>query len=312
MKLTKLLTVFVGIAVLICMTATAGMSAEATWVTDFAKAKQTAAKEKKDLLVNFTGSDWCPYCIKLHDNVFSKKEFQEAIPKKFVMVTLDFPKDKSKQSKEEQQQNKKLQDQYSVSGFPTIYLMDADGKPFAKNVGYGGDSAADYVKDLLNKDQIRVKRDNLLTKAKSAQGVEKAKLIDQALSLMDNEIALAFYKDEYKEIIAADADNKAGLKSKYEGIVRAEDLKGKIQDIMSSAQGDQDAMKQAIPKLTALITDDSSDAEKFQVLFARANLKYQNQDKDGSKADLEECLKVSTDPAKTTQIKNILSRVFNQ
>ena len=61
------------------------------WLVDFEKAKLTAKTESKDILMDFTGSDWCGWCIKLRDEVFTKDEFKSAAPQKFVLLELDFP-----------------------------------------------------------------------------------------------------------------------------------------------------------------------------------------------------------------------------
>src|SRR4051794_3904234 len=105
------------------------------WVSDFEKAKQTAAAENKDLLIDFTGSDWCGWCIKLRKEVFDLDAFKTAAPKNFVLVEIDFPQNKSKLSNATQEQNAKLQTQFGIQGFPSIVLADAQGRPYAQT-GY--------------------------------------------------------------------------------------------------------------------------------------------------------------------------------
>ena len=105
------------------------------WSHDFEAAKKQAAEQKKDLLVDFTGSDWCGWCIKLNEEVFSHDPFKTGVADKFVLVEIDFPRDKSKLSDETQKQNAMLQKQFSIQGFPTILLMDAAGLPYAQT-GY--------------------------------------------------------------------------------------------------------------------------------------------------------------------------------
>ena len=68
-----------------------GSAAEGLWQTDFKAAQAKAKQEKKYLLVDFTGSDWCTWCIRLHNEVFDKDAFKTAAPKQFVLVELDFP-----------------------------------------------------------------------------------------------------------------------------------------------------------------------------------------------------------------------------
>ena len=59
------------------------------WIADFDEAVKLAKAEKKDLFVDFTGSDWCGWCKKLDAEVFSKEEFLTAAKKSFVLVALD-------------------------------------------------------------------------------------------------------------------------------------------------------------------------------------------------------------------------------
>ena len=82
--------------------------------------------EKKPLLVEFTGSDWCPPCIAMRKNVFSKKEFLDAAGKKFILVELDFPKG----DKELKEKNDPYAEKYKIEGFPTVILFDSAGKEF--------------------------------------------------------------------------------------------------------------------------------------------------------------------------------------
>ncbi|MDG1833377.1 MAG: thioredoxin family protein, partial [Verrucomicrobiota bacterium] len=71
------------------------------WLTNIEKAKEVAKKEGKAVLVEFTGSDWCPPCKALKKNVFNSNEFKAYAKKHLVLVELDFPRDKSKVSKEQ-------------------------------------------------------------------------------------------------------------------------------------------------------------------------------------------------------------------
>lgn len=122
-------------------------AAELTWLTDLDQAKARAAAEKKYVLLNFTGSDWCPFCVKLQKEVFSKPEFAEYAQKHLVLVEIDFPR-KKEQPPELKKANKKLQDQHKVTGFPTLVLLDSQGKQVGKKVGYGGGGLAAVLADL--------------------------------------------------------------------------------------------------------------------------------------------------------------------
>ena len=98
------------------------------WSSDLDKALAQAKKEKKQVLVEFTGSDWCPPCIAMRKNVFSKKEFVEAASKDYVLVELDYPKGDEALKKK----NDPLAKKYKIEGFPTVILMDPEGKEFTR------------------------------------------------------------------------------------------------------------------------------------------------------------------------------------
>lgn len=116
------------------------------WETDFAKASTHAAKEGRFILLDFTGSDWCGWCIKLQKEVFSQDEFKTFAKDNLVCVELDFPHRKA-QSAELKEQNKRLSKEYGISGFPTIILLSPQGETVAKT-GYRPGGAKAYVEHL--------------------------------------------------------------------------------------------------------------------------------------------------------------------
>ena len=112
-----------------------------TWHTDLVKAIEISTKEKKPLMLFFTGSDWCGWCIRLQKEVFYKPEFIEWANDNVVLVDIDFPKNKSKQSTELQQQNNLLQQQFGIQGYPTIHFVrpdKIDGKTSLTKLGNTG------------------------------------------------------------------------------------------------------------------------------------------------------------------------------
>jgi thioredoxin-related protein len=112
------------------------------WQTNYKQALAQAAKENKQVLLDFTGSDWCPYCIQMDREVLSKSQFENFASKNLVLVKLDYPR-KKKLPASETQQNDQLQQQYSIEGYPTYVLLDSRGKEVKRVIGYvdGGPSA---------------------------------------------------------------------------------------------------------------------------------------------------------------------------
>lgn len=116
--------------------------AEAKWSTDLPASQTQAKKDKKLVLINFTGSDWCGWCKKLQADVFTTKEFDTYAKDKLVLVEIDFPNQK-KQSAELKKANEALQTRYKAEGFPTIVVLNGEGKEVWRQVGYmhGGPKA---------------------------------------------------------------------------------------------------------------------------------------------------------------------------
>jgi uncharacterized protein YyaL (SSP411 family) len=112
------------------------------WQTDVPKAQAQAKKENKLVLLDFTGSDWCGWCIKLNHDTFSKPEWADFAKKNLVSVEVDFPQAKE-QSESLKKANEALQKKYNVEGFPTIIVMKPDGTVVWKQEGYlaGGPKA---------------------------------------------------------------------------------------------------------------------------------------------------------------------------
>ena len=124
--------------------------AEATWLTNFEEAKKVAIKEGKPMLLDFTGSDWCPPCKALHKNVFSTEEFAKEAAGKYVLVELDFPRTKPL-APEVKAQNSELQKKYAITGYPTVLLVDAKtGEVFGRTVGFGGWTPRQYLDKLAS------------------------------------------------------------------------------------------------------------------------------------------------------------------
>jgi thioredoxin-related protein len=201
------------------------------WTSDFEAAKKEAADSKKDLLIDFTGSDWCGWCIKLNKEVFSHEPFKVGVKDKFVLVELDYPKDKSKLSDATLKQNEELGKKYQVAGYPTILLCDAGGKPYAAT-GYRPGGPEEYVKQL---DELRTKktaRDEALANAANADGVEKAKLLAGAITSMslNDGMITSFYGDVVEQIKASDPKDETGFG-------KAEALKARLAGIEQELAG---------------------------------------------------------------------------
>ena len=116
------------------------------WLTSMGEAMAIARRERKVILANFTGSDWCPWCIRLHDEVFIHKPFLDYAARHLVLLTVDFPRRKW-QTPEQKRENADLARRYGIRGYPTILLLDPDGRVIGQT-GYRKGGPVSYVNHL--------------------------------------------------------------------------------------------------------------------------------------------------------------------
>ncbi len=205
------------------------------WIDDFDEAVELAKAEKKDLLVDFTGSDWCGWCIKLHDEVFQHEAFYANAEQDFVLVALDFPRsDEAKAKVPNPTRNRELANTYGVQGYPTVLLMTAEGDVFGRT-GYQAGGPEKYVEHIasLTKDGkaslAEVK--GLISAYEKAEGDAKAKAFVAVLEGFESRdgsaAGMTALADVLRAHLTADAKDAAGHN---ERIIRALMDKGHADD----------------------------------------------------------------------------------
>ena len=219
--MTRMLTLTLGALFAFSAPALAGGDG---WLTNLEQAQKQAKAEGKDILVDFTGSDWCYWCKRLKAEVFDKPEFQRYAADNLVLVELDFPrKNRDKISAEQKAYNKQLKEAFGVRGYPTVFVLDADARPYHRT-GYKRGGAAAYVKSLESATAQKAELKGLLESSQTATSDEEK---GQALSefnakLRDLRLPSYGYAAEEEEFIAvaqrlieADADNAQGHRLRY-------------------------------------------------------------------------------------------------
>lgn len=121
--------------------------ADSSWETDLKKAQESAKTQKKLLFIDFTGSDWCGYCVRLDRDILSRPQFQEYASKNLVLMEVDFPRRKE-QSHEIKMQNQRLARQYDIQGFPTILVLDGEGQTVWRYDGYFSEGPEAFIAAL--------------------------------------------------------------------------------------------------------------------------------------------------------------------
>ncbi|MEP2775227.1 MAG: thioredoxin family protein [Luteolibacter sp.] len=237
------------------------------WTSDFEAAKKQAAEENKNLLIDFTGSDWCGWCIRLKEEVFDKDEFKEGVKDKFVLVEIDFPQDDSKLSAETKAQNEKLGEAYAVAGYPTIMLTDAAGKPFAQT-GYQEGGPKAYVDHLDELTVGQKTRDEALAKAAELEGVAKAEALIAALEAieLDDGVIAKFYGDEIAMIKAADPEDSTGFVKNIEADQKFAEFENKLNEL-----GNEEKFEEALVLVEDTLKSGDYEGERQQhIMFIKA------------------------------------------
>ena len=119
------------------------------WLESYEQALVLAKAEQRAILIDFTGSDWCTWCIRLDEEIFSKSEFRDWAKDNVVLLKLDFPQTQP-QSMELVEQNQGLAQQYGIQGFPTILFINDSGQVLG-NSGYLQGGPGGWIEDAEQK-----------------------------------------------------------------------------------------------------------------------------------------------------------------
>ena len=117
------------------------------WQTNFEEAKKMATEQDKNVVIVFSGSDWCAPCIKLDKNIWQSEAFKKGASAKWVLVKANFPRKKAHElPKEQTEHNRKLAEKYNIEGsFPLVVVLDKNGKVLGK-MGFKNVSPEEYIK----------------------------------------------------------------------------------------------------------------------------------------------------------------------
>lgn len=233
----------------------------AEWMTDLEAAKAKAAAENKAVLVDFTGSDWCGWCIRLRKQVLDTPAFETYAKDKFVLMEVDVPQN-PKFDQKLLQRNRQICDQYNVSGFPTILVITPKGDVVGGFSGYVASTAE--AAEPLN---AALANAALLAKADTQQGSEQVATLTKAYNslpedVQENASALR------QRIIALDTDDTSGMKR----LQRVKDQRDALQRDISNAATAAEAIAivdKALP--TAEPENKAGMLQiKFQIMFMSA------------------------------------------
>lgn len=230
----------------------AAIAADA-WIADLEEARKLAVKNRKDILLEFTGSDWSPACIELRKQVLDTEAFSR-FARRFVLVRIDFPR-KTKMPEELLERNRAIASTFSVTSYPTLLLLDGKtSEEFGRITGYGGKERAAYVAELAafkntpeDRAQRRKSQDDRAAELKEMRNNER--LIEEAIRALDYPAAArvidALYKDVKTPQLALGTLNKAVLSHRIDpkALERTWKL---LQQALFEAENDADLSKSVL------------------------------------------------------------------
>ncbi|HZZ20169.1 MAG TPA: thioredoxin family protein [Opitutaceae bacterium] len=117
------------------------------WEADMGSAMHEAHVSKRHILVLFTGSDWCTWCQKMDDEVFSQHEFAVYTHEKYVIVKLDYPKE-TPQPDSVKRENAEMLRRFDVRGFPNAIIMDENSRVLTRIEGYQEGGSSNFIRLL--------------------------------------------------------------------------------------------------------------------------------------------------------------------
>ena len=198
--------------ILMTLGALAGCAWALPQATSVEAALPQAQKEGRDIMLEFTGKEWCPPCIHLRTKILETAEFEKAVGDKYVLVEVIFPRLPSAVAaipEEQRNANEKLLAHHRIeTGLPTVLLLDAQGYPYAQVAG-ARRTTADYLKALEEAAQVKVRRDAAFTRAQGLQGLERAAALAEGLNAIP-ENCRDKYADVVNEINSLDPQNTLG------------------------------------------------------------------------------------------------------
>ncbi|MGJ8645149.1 MAG: thioredoxin family protein [Luteolibacter sp.] len=277
------------------------------WTSDFEAAKKQAAEENKNLLIDFTGSDWCGWCIRLKEEVFDKDEFNKGIADNFVLVEIDFPQDDSKLSAETKAQNEKLGDEYAVQGYPTIMLTDSAGKPYAQT-GYQDGGPDAYLEHLDELTEAQQTFNDEVAKADELEGVAKAEALVAALKAieLDDAVVAKFYGKVIDTIKASDPEDSTGYVKNIEADEKFAAFENKLNEL-----GNEEKFDEALVLVEETLKSGDFDGERQQnIMFIKGIIHAEMGKFDESLAAIDAAKEIAPDSEMAANLDQVKERIL--
>ncbi len=284
------------------------------WNQDAAAALRQAKSQDKDLVVDFT-STHCGCCRALEAQVFNREEFRKGVTAHFVPAEVWY-EDSAEAGAAINKQNDAWHAKYGIHGWPTVMLMDGEGRPYAEMVGCNQGSAQAYLQVMEECRTRRIVRDEQLDIAAHSTGEAKAKALDAALSALKNDdLMLRHYKPEMEALITA--ASAGPLRMRYEKLLKspavARIMKQKIPAILAKTKEKPEETVQALQAI-ANDGDMAFETDKRQIILFTACRVCLTALKDSARAEKLLDAAVALDPQSETgkKLAKAKGRIFQE
>ena len=208
-KKSPLLTLFAALILTLPVTA----ETPEGWTDNFAQALETAKASGKNILVDFTGSNWCPPCKRLHAEVLITDAFNAYAAQKWVLVYVDTPRQgPGYYEVRDQAQNDNLKKKFNITSFPTIVLLDADGNTIGQTRGYKAGGPEAYIAQLKGFIGFQGEMKTISSKIQAlSNDADKARAYDELADKAAKLGVLGTVVDSMKTAFELDKDNAQGI-----------------------------------------------------------------------------------------------------
>ena len=228
-----------------------------------------AQKEGRDIMLEFTGKEWCPPCIHLRTKILETPEFEKAVGDKYMLVEVVFPRLPSAVAaipEEQRNANEKFLAHHRIeTGLPTVLMLDAQGFPYAQVAGARRTTDA-YLQELEKAAQVKARRDAAFSKAAGLQGLERAAALAEGLNAIP-ENCRDKYPDVVNEINRLDPQNTLGyarVLTRYSNYQKQESA---LKEIMNQSRGGISAqnLEKTAQRLNEYLTTPDLEPELAQI-----------------------------------------------
>jgi thioredoxin-related protein len=272
------------------------LQAELEWHSDFEKGKKAAAKSGKTLLVNFTGSDWCHWCVQLKKEVFDQEAFAAA-PESYELVELDFPQAEDLITPEQRGKNEALAQKLGVDGFPSVILFDAEGRPFART-GYQAGGPEAYLKHL---EEISQPYQAL----QAAEGEGRKDALVAFLRTLAGENVEANFGAELKELKKLDPEDETGYLAEMTALKALAEFEAGVEESLSA--GDFESVLEQVD--TFLAEHNPQGEDRQHVVMGRVMVFVEQGDKEKAFAEIDKMAAFAPESEFSQNVKEIKASI---